>query len=508
MDMMFSEEHHKLREILQDFANKASNVHASSASKDSPAPLIMFMQFESVQNIEEFEMELALRQQEQKVRKQREELEMRISRLNEQGIAPGQHYSSGEYITRFQYMLDIITLLGELGEIEQAVELANKVLALTNIVPPESGALELLATQTFLRAEAFWTLANTFAQDELFERSFEFFMELLDMMRKSNPDRAYLIQEDIGIRYLNMVDSGVDPVENLDAANVLLESLATISKLSLYGWAKYIQVLHKLGEYKKASKAVDNLLMQRKEEEKIAGISLHEIVSIRSLAELDTPSKFLNKLGPFSAPILAECKKICLSEAWQLIYQEPLTVSGKWQSTGVGILIDNVVVYEEAQDTVITNQVDIMMHEQVHLGVRSGQVYRSEGKWLKAYRDVPTAALLTYMLQIARSTRTQMPECLQFYVDLGRKSVVETPQEAHRYIEDMLGYFEMHGQETNASYQCAAIQAGMLLEIIGLSPNSEELTDSEEMFSYISHLEVLNHTDALEKARRKIHLEL
>src|SRR5947209_4828808 len=142
MDMMFSEEHRKVREILQNFANKASSAQNPSASKNSPDPLVLYMQFESVQNIEEFQMELALRQQEQKALKQREELEMRLSRLNELGIVPRQHYSSGEYITRFQYMLDTITLLGELGEIEQAVELANKVLALTSIVPPESGALE------------------------------------------------------------------------------------------------------------------------------------------------------------------------------------------------------------------------------------------------------------------------------------------------------------------------------------------------------------------------------
>jgi hypothetical protein len=107
------------------------------------------------------------------------------------------------------------------------------------------------------------------------------------------------------------------------------------------------------------------------------------------------------------------------------------------------------------------------------------------------------------MLQIEKSQEMgiALPESLGFFINIGREAFNREPKKCHSYIEKMLEYFELHGQETNATYQCAGILAGILLEMIG-SPGSEE------MHSYISHLEVTDHKTALEKSKRKVDLIL
>jgi hypothetical protein len=505
VEFKLSEESRKRFERIEQKnleANGLSN-YTPDSSKNTPGFLNMALEFEEVESIERFQLEYLLWLKEKKIQAQREELKMRLSNLSERGIVHGQRYAANDYISRFSYMLDIISLLGELGEFEKAKELADFIWPSAYEGDSRSGDPPMVALQMYLRSEALWTMADVFAIDTLFQQSIVISNELLEFTKESYPTTTNVAREVLAKRHFLLAESGVDPIEHLTASKELIEPLTLGAELSLDGWVTYVRTLFRLGEYQEASKSIPKMLKSAQtENRKIADISLTDIVSIEYLARLNTPDKFLEEFGPFAAPIFAECKNIYLSEAWQSIYHESLQVSGNWQNPGMGILMGNVVIYELSRDTIIGGQPDIIMHELIHLGVRDHQAFRSEGKWFTAYRDVPTAALFTYMQYLGRLSKigSPMPDCLKFYVELGRNSAKKELVKANQYIENMLSYFKMHGQETNASYQCAAIQAGMLLEIIG-SP------DSEEMNSYIEHLEVTDHKNALGKAKRRVVLE-
>ena len=128
---------------------------------------------------------------------------------------------------------------------------------------------------------------------------------------------------------------------------------------------------------------------------------------------------------------------------------------------------------------------------------------KSRGEWLRVRRDVPTAALGTDMYLIAKtqSEDVLLPPSLEFFVNHGQQAARSEPNRIHEYIGAMLEYFDSHGLETNAAYECAAILAGALLEIVGKP-------DSKEMTSYISHLELVSHKEALLRAREGIQPQL
>jgi GTP cyclohydrolase II len=111
------------------------------------------------------------------------------------------------------------------------------------------------------------------------------------------------------------------------------------------------------------------------------------------------------------------------------------------------------------------------------------------------YRDVPTAALWTYLSLIEKSikTHTNLPDSLIHNINLGRDTVKSDPKNAEKYIDNMLAYFKFHGLETDASYACAAIQAGMIIELIG-----EQRFDVAR--NYVQHLTIKPHKQALKSA--------
>lgn len=464
-------------------------------SAQGPGALTMVMQFQEVDDIDQFQVDYMLWNQEKRTELQREELAHRLTNLDTEGIVSGRGYD--DYMPRFQYMLDTISLLGELGELDQAIELANRVVPLAEIAGQGSSDPQLVTFQWILRSDALWTVASVLDQEDLFQQALEC-MESASETAKFDSQLSAIIQEGAANRYLSLAASGLNPPDNINSARVLLAPLAQTRSLSVNGWSLYFRVLMKLDDYKEAYNAAKAACA---EGVRISDVDVHEIVAAEYLSKYDSPQDFITEFGPFACPIYAECKKIYLSEAWSALYNQPMPVLANQQSIGTGFLIGNVVVYEENDP--LMSQPEFILHESIHMGVNRGQVYKSEGEWLKAYRDVPTAALLTYMNRIEKSWGTEMmlPDCLRFFVDLGRNSFNDTPQKCHDYIEKMLAYFEKHGQETNSSYECAGIHAGILLEMIG-SPGSKEMN------SYISHLKVADHKTALEKAQRRVELIL
>jgi hypothetical protein len=138
----------------------------------------------------------------------------------------------------------------------------------------------------------------------------------------------------------------------------------------------------------------------------------------------------------------------------------------------------------------------------IHLSVRSRQSYKSEGEWLIAERDVPTAALRTYhlYLQKAREQGTGMPQSLVFLSDRGRAAMAQQASDIGDDISNMLDYFTQLKEESNAAYVCAAILLGVIDVLL---QGNDKLIES-----YISHLVVVDHVTALDRARRLVPLEL
>jgi hypothetical protein len=87
-------------------------------------------------------------------------------------------------------------------------------------------------------------------------------------------------------------------------------------------------------------------------------------------------------------------------------------------------------------------------------------------------------------------------------VDFGRHWAQNNPPRVSRQIENMLRYFDdLVTQETPASYPCAAILIGMAQSQYG----SEQVG---KVSSYISHLAVMDHEEALKFGRREASLRL
>jgi len=134
-----------------------------------------------------------------------------------------------------------------------------------------------------------------------------------------------------------------------------------------------------------------------------------------------------------------------------------------------------------------------MLHEMMHQGRRAGQqLCTVDGEWLLVKRDVPTASALTYFLFLdSEDIRTQDPlvEQIQTLVELGRRHVASYSEESGLHVKNMLRYFDDLGaHETRASYSCAAILLGMAFGY---------LVDRDKVWSYIEHLQVMDHEEAL-----------
>src|SRR4030095_2302411 len=154
------------------------------------------------------------------------------------------------------------------------------------------------------------------------------------------------------------------------------------------------------------------------------------------------------------------------------------------------MLIGDVVVYERHSLPGENRWADVALHEAMHLSVRKGQAYKSEGVWLTAKRDVPTAALRTYhqYLQRAREKGISPPRSLGFLSDHGRTAMGQRAHGIGDHIANMLDYFAVLKEESNAAYVCAAILAGVLDVLLQ--------GDDQLIENYISHLVVVDHVTA------------
>lgn len=146
------------------------------------------------------------------------------------------------------------------------------------------------------------------------------------------------------------------------------------------------------------------------------------------------------------------------------------------------------------------------IHEAQHRLFRSGQhLTTDDGRWLPVRRDVPTASANTYLALLEHQGEAQaapLDPALVELLKLGRSWATQNPRRAERQIENMLRHFDdLLTQETPASYPCAAILIGMAQVLYG-----EEQVG--RVRSYVSHLAIMDHEEALEFGRREASLFL
>lgn len=489
------------RKLLEEIEllNDAVNKEKPSSGKDT-----LTLHFREVKSIEAFQRDLAMWTLEKQTKLHQSHLQMYLQSWGNEAIVPSQAYSIQEFNRRVTFMEKTLDLLFEVGDPKDAEKIANSLLDATTVgildLPEPEAAVFKLA----VRVQTMWKLATSLNIDERFDDALSLLAEGLESWRPNRLDVAKIIAEDLAAKHLWLAQHNRERAVHLDAAKQILDLIMSDVALTGNGLITYGKVLAELGDYHKAfdvlSRGVE--LLGSKEKVKPESLKLSELVFVAWLSILGTPAKFLEEFGPFAAPILADSKKIYLADAWQQIYNKPIEFSDRCEQARTGLLIDNVVVYEESSDPVLAGQGDIIAHELIHKVVEGHTKMRSEGIWYSAQRDIPTAALDTYLRQIARSHQLNrpLPDCLRAYVELGSQAVRRDQKKSAYHIKNMLAFYFSLGTETSGAYRAAAILAGMLLGILG-EP------DSDVMNLYLGHLMVTSHEKALDRAQRHIELE-
>ena len=136
-------------------------------------------------------------------------------------------------------------------------------------------------------------------------------------------------------------------------------------------------------------------------------------------------------------------------------------------------------------------------HEMRHSMFREGQTLKTaDGRWRRVKRDTPVASAITYYRLLYPDgsdgeSRDLLPpgmDGIRILANLGEESVRSDPVTTGLQIQRMLKYFDALGRiETPASYQCAALLAGMARQYLG-----------DGGLSYLMHLEVTDHVEALQ----------
>jgi hypothetical protein len=98
--------------------------------------------------------------------------------------------------------------------------------------------------------------------------------------------------------------------------------------------------------------------------------------------------------------------------------------------------------------------------------------------------------------------RPAAPAALLRLVDQGATWARENPEAAGTQIQNMLDHYTaLHTQEPPSTYPCAALLLGMAMTLLADS-------GSPGVESYLSHLSVMDHAEALLYGRRRASLTL
>jgi tetratricopeptide (TPR) repeat protein len=455
----------------------------------SPAPITLPLFFVDIDDMEKFQTGWTLLLQGERRARRKKEYETALRQRKHYNIQPNARYSLKEYTEIFNKKLDLFDLSLEVGETSVAAEMANEAMAMTEVNPRDDAQVRL--AKLAQRVEALWRIAPDFGGPELLKEAYSSAELLVSLCATVTPAMLPSVLQLEARKYLTLAESMLDRPANLQMARELLERAQEVAGLSPSGAEDLARTYCCLGDYAKAQPLLEPLKAKSP-----------DLYRLWVLASHRDPAGFRGRFGPFAAAIYAECKAISLAEAWQEIEGMSFRriVGNVYEASGM--LIGDVVVYERHSLPGENRWADVALHEAMHLSVRKGQAYKSEGVWLTAKRDVPTAALRTYhqYLQRAREKGISPPRSLGFLSDHGRTAMGQRAHGIGDHIANMLDYFAVLKEESNAAYVCAAILAGVLDVLLQ--------GDDQLIENYISHLVVVDHVTALDKARRRVPLQL
>ena len=207
--------------------------------------------------------------------------------------------------------------------------------------------------------------------------------------------------------------------------------------------------------------------------------------------------------GPFARHIHAEIEEHCEEVfTWS-------TVAGEHAQLAFvrtqAVLDGSLIVMKKPADLAL-GYAETLMHETAHAMFRAGQKLKTEsGQWLRVKRDIPVASAETYLEQLegnAKDENSALPVAVVELIELGKRAAAADPAGIPEQIGHVLQYFDDLGeQETPVSYACAAVLVGIAQQILG--ENSWR-----EIRSYLSHLSLMDHQDALQHGRRRAELAI
>lgn len=221
---------------------------------------------------------------------------------------------------------------------------------------------------------------------------------------------------------------------------------------------------------------------------------------MRFRAVCDDSDSCATHFGPFALHIYQE---VCSYD--ELIFEDPPpgeSVELERRSIG-GFSDGNLVVLEQGTSW---PWVETIMHELEHQMFRAGQQLRTDdGRWLQVKRDVPLASAMTYSRSFAedRTEESSLTDPgLARLIEIGFEHGLKHPDEAARHVQNMLRYFDDWGsQETSSSYPTGALLVGIARALLGVENRAK-------VDSYLSHLAVVDHDEALDFAEREATLQL
>lgn len=472
-----------------------------SGSRNLPGTFRLPLKMEYVDDVETFEIKWAafkreLEYAERCAEMQKEWEEIRTKFSYTQGVFRGEPLELVAYVSQLSRIAELCAELGnrELFR-EVALHAADFLEVETNdpmlaaLVWPVRGRL---MTATYMLAQSD---CRELVKIEL-RRSFDRLQEILHSLDNERRKFALEFIVELWFRAANSILGREGYAGLVEAVGDLAEFLDLSDRIR-YGIAVSEARAHTEGV-----RLVDDVLAQVRAENPNMPIYLGPELEIalainrfKSLAP--TFNDCLRQYGPFAPYIHDEVRGW-----WDDIYHGSEQGRPAPRPRALAFVDDNLIVMDKQLGD--TDYTATLLHEAGHQLRRMGQQLLAEsGHWLLVKRDVPIASSLTYFLILQSEDKSSLEQIISQMQDLvhtGRRLAEEEPEQSATHVNNMLRYFDDLGtHETRASYPCAAILLGMAFGY---------LSDPDAVWSYLEHLEVMDHDEALAYGHKTATLRL
>lgn len=422
----------------------------------------------------------ALRARKQNLETKQRVMPARIEALRPQLPDTQGQYSLAEFASRFNALVECIELNGELGRRDEAVRLAN--LGAAFVLHDEPGETDPISC--IFAGDLLWAIANAFADDESFFKALDRYVAATVAMRRAGAPPEMVREHALSVagRCLGLHEAGASPAgELLDIAH---RSLAEIDQADA-GEPDVVRIRFAVarlaGDRAELAVLVDPSFSGR---DALTREQLREGETAVRMREHDD---WHRALGPFTAPIYAQCLDVSLLESFTLFGL--LGPDDDLPSVGPGyqcMQVGKVTLAERGCD-----EVSARIRLWGHHAIQASEAFLVDGQRRIIERAVPTAAMHS-MSRFTSSPVAEIPEAIAFLLECGRQAAAGDLIDSQ--IANMLAYFEGL-QDSEAGDICAAILVGVM----------QVMLPSERLGTYITLLETgASHDASLRQARQNV----